>query len=154
MSERRDEAKPRFLVKAFRMPSPATLQTRIPTINNAFVGAIIPLIQPTPEEIAEAIAILGTSVDDLRCAYCGNPATEWDYLRPLVVKGRPTGYVSEIANLVPACNSKCNSSKGNKPWRTWMLGKAAHSPATRGIPDLHERVADELKARVRASREA
>jgi hypothetical protein len=57
-----------------------------------------------------------------------------------VIKRRPTGYISEIANLVPACG-KCNQSKGNKDWRTWMLGNAKRSPTGRGIADVAQRVA-------------
>ena len=44
-----------------------------------------------------------------------------------------------IGNLVPACG-KCNQSKGNKPWRDWMTSSAQRSPATRGIPDLRQRM--------------
>jgi hypothetical protein len=51
---------------------------------------------------------------------------------------RPTGFISEIANLVPACG-KCNQSKGNKPWREWMLSKAARSPTSRQIANTAER---------------
>ena len=38
---------------------------------------------------------------------------------------------------MPACG-KCNQSKGNKPWREWMVSGAPLSPKTRGIPDLEE----------------
>lgn len=77
---------------------------------------------------------------DVRCAYCGDKASEWDHLRPLVLKRRPTGFVSEIANLVPSCG-KCNQSKGNKPWREWMLSKAKLSPTGRGVANLPGRLA-------------
>ena len=42
-----------------------------------------------------------------------------DHLRPLVKDKEPTGYISEIHNLVPSCG-KCNQSKGNKEWKAWM----------------------------------
>src|SRR5438105_14320295 len=78
---------------------------------------------------------------DVRCAFCGDKSTEWDHLRPLVLDRRPTGYVSEIANLVPACG-KCNQSKGNSPWRKWIRSTTAkHSPTARSKPDLAERIA-------------
>ena len=73
------------------------------------------------------------------CAYCGDPATEWDHFRPIVKNQRPTGYVSEIANLVPACG-KCNQSKGGKPWRDWINGPAKRSPRTRNVNDLDSRI--------------
>jgi endonuclease I len=49
-----------------------------------------------------------------------------------VLKKKPTGYISEIHNLVPACG-KCNQSKGNKEWRQWMLSDATLSPKTKGF---------------------
>jgi hypothetical protein len=56
------------------------------------------------------------------------------------MKRRPTGFISEIGNLVPACG-KCNQSKGNKDWEFWMRGeKATWSPRKRGIADLEERI--------------
>ena len=91
------------------------------------------------EEISEALAILEIDPEDLRCAYCGDKATEWDHLRPLVTKRRPTGFVSEIANLVPSCG-KCNQSKGNQPWKNWMLGAAPLSPTGRRLAGTVERV--------------
>ncbi|NLF07227.1 MAG: HNH endonuclease [Pirellulaceae bacterium] len=123
------------------MPSVQTMLSRKSSITNAFVNAIIPTIPPTVDEIDEALKILKLDPSDLRCAYCGNQATEWDHLRPLVAKLRPTGYISEIANLVPACG-KCNQSKGGSDWRKWMLGKAKLSPTGRGISDIALRVAN------------
>jgi hypothetical protein len=123
------------------MPSAQTMVSRKSSITNAFVNAVIPTIAPTIEEIDEALTILGMTPDDVRCAYCGDKATEWDHLRPLVVKHRPTGNVSEIANLVPSCG-KCNQSKGNTPWRAWIMsGTAKHSPTKRNIADLNSRIA-------------
>jgi hypothetical protein len=95
---------------------------------------------PTHDEIEEALRILGNEPHDVRCAYCGDKASEWDHLRPLVLKRRPTGYVSEIANLVPACG-KCNQSKGNKPWRDWMLSSARLSPTGRRVEGVSTRLA-------------
>src|SRR5205823_413085 len=59
--------------------------------------------------------------------------------RPLVEGQQPTGYISEIANLVPSCG-KCNQSKGKKPWREWMLSSAPRSPRSRGVHDLSRRI--------------
>lgn len=125
--------------KAFQMPSVQTMVSRKSSITNAFVNSIIPVIPPSQEEVLAALGILGIDPEDLRCAYCGDRASEWDHLRPLVVNRRPTGFISEIANLVPSCG-KCNQSKGNQNWRAWMLGKAYLSPAARGVADLAERV--------------
>lgn len=135
-----DDLHRRLLAAAFQMPSVQTMVSRKSSITNAFVNAVIPVLPPGQDEIREALAILKLRPDDVRCAYCGDKATEWDHLRPLVLKRRPTGFISEIANLVPACG-KCNQSKGNKPWREWMLSKAKLSPTGRGVEGVEERVA-------------
>lgn len=135
-----EELRQSLLLSAFRMPSVQTMVSRKSSITNAFVGAIIPVVVPTVREIEESLAILGSDPGNVQCAYCGDKASEWDHLRPLVVKRRPTGCISEIANLVPACG-KCNQSKGNQPWKDWMLGKARLSPTGRGIAGVTERVA-------------
>ena len=114
-------------IDLFRMPTPTKITGRSSTITNSFVNSIIPVINPTEEQVSEALQILGMEHDSLCCAYCGASSTEWDHLRPLVKDKKPTGYISEIHNLVPACG-KCNQSKGNKPWRQWMFSKAKHSP--------------------------
>lgn len=134
-----DELRAKLLVAAFRMPASQGMKARKTTITNAFVSALIPVAQPTLAEIEEALAILGMDPGDVRCAYCGDRASEWDHLRPLVLKRRPTGFISEIANLVPSCG-KCNQSKGNKPWRQWMLSNAKLSPTGRRIDDTQRRI--------------
>jgi len=48
-----------------------------------------------------------------------SPTTDWDHLRPLVRNRRPTGFISEIKNLVPSCGP-CNQSKGAADWKAWM----------------------------------
>src|SRR5215471_14811557 len=75
----------------------------------------------------KALTVLQLDPDDLRCAYSGDKATEWDHLRPLISGQEPTGYISEIQNLVPVCG-KCNQSKGNSHWRSWMEGNAKLCP--------------------------
>lgn len=113
---------------------------RSSSITNAFISAIVPVFKPTEEEELEALRILGIEPTDIRCAYCGDKATEWDHLRPIVERQEPTGYITEIANLVPSCG-KCNQSKGKSHWRTWMQSDARLSPKTRGVPRLEERIA-------------
>jgi HNH endonuclease len=87
---------------------------RSSSITNAFISAIIPVIEPSEEEEREALGILRIDPEDIRCAYCGDKATEWDHLRPIISNQEPTGYITEIANLVPSCG-KCNQSYEN--WR-------------------------------------
>lgn len=123
----------------FRMPTPMKITGRSSSITNAFINSIIPIIPPTNEQVKEALKILDMTIDTFQCAYCGGSASEWDHLRPLVMNKKPTGFISEIHNLVPSCG-KCNQSKGNKPWRTWISSDAKLSPNTRGVKDILKRV--------------
>ena len=123
----------------FNMPNPVTIMGRSSSITNSFVNGIIPVIEPTEDEIHDALTILEQNEDDVRCVYCGDKKTEWDHLYPLIVNKKHTGYITEIANLVPACG-KCNQSKGNSNWKEWMLSNAEKSPKTRGIKDLDRRI--------------
>jgi len=125
---------------AFRMPRPVNITGRTSTITNSFVNGIIPVRIPSEEEVNRALEVLGMPTDDVRCAYCGDPSTEWDHLEPIVSNKRPTGYISEIANLVPACG-KCNQSKSGSHWEDWIMGPAKLSPKSRGILDLKNRIA-------------
>jgi HNH endonuclease len=126
-------------LSCFLRPRPIKITGRTSSVTNAFVNGVIPCIPPSETEVQEVLDLLGLSADDLRCAYCGDAATEWDHLRPLISGKRPTGYITEIANLVPACG-KCNQSKSGSAWRKWITGLAKRSPATRGVPNLEARI--------------
>lgn len=123
----------------FRMPTPMKITGRSSSITNAFINSIIPVVPPSAEEVRKALKILEMTPETFQCAYCGSVASEWDHLRPLVKDKKPTGYISEIHNLVPSCG-KCNQSKGNKEWKTWMLSSAKLSPTSRNIKDIPERI--------------
>jgi hypothetical protein len=121
----------------FKMPTPVKIIGRTSGITNAFVNGIVPCIEPTEEEISMVLGILGMNHHTIRCAYCGDKYTEWDHFRPLINRKRPTGYISEIQNLVPSCG-KCNQSKGNSYWKEWILGEAPLSPNNRIIFNLEQ----------------
>ncbi len=123
----------------FTMPKTMKITGRSSSITNAFINSIIPSIQPTEEQVKQVLSILGMLDDSFQCSYCGASASEWDHLMPLVVDKKPTGYISEIHNLVPSCG-KCNQSKGNKDWREWIVSDAKLSPKSKGIQDLDERI--------------
>lgn len=123
----------------FKMPTSMKITGRSSSITNAFINSIIPTVLPTNEQVKEALEILGMDHDKFECSYCGSTASEWDHLRPLVINKLPTGYISEIHNLVPACG-KCNQSKGNKPWASWIISDAKLSPKSRGVIDLKQRI--------------
>lgn len=123
----------------FKMPKPMKITGRSSSITNAFINSIIPVIYPTEDEVKEALDVLEMPHNEFQCCYCGSDATEWDHLRPLVLNKKPTGYISEIHNLVPSCG-KCNQSKGNKEWRKWMVSDAPLSPKSKGIVSIEERM--------------
>lgn len=127
-------------LELFRMPTPMKITGRSSSITNAFINSIIPVVVPTESQVRQALGVLGMDKDLFQCSYCGVTASEWDHLRPLVLNKKPTGYISEIHNLVPSCG-KCNQSKGNKNWRTWMFSEAKLSPKSRNIPNLEEKAA-------------
>jgi hypothetical protein len=121
------------------LPTAKTVTGRSSSITNAFIVAVVPVIEPTEAEELEALGILGMTPTSIRCAYCGDAHTEWDHLRPVVRGKEPTGYITEIANLVPACG-KCNQSKGASYWKDWIQGPAKLSPKTRAVAGLEERI--------------
>jgi hypothetical protein len=123
----------------FDLPGKGRIDGRTSSITAAFFQAITPVVIPTDAEVEEAMAILGMARGNCRCAYCGDPRTEWDHFRAIVVQRKPSGYITEIANLVPACG-KCNQSKGNKKWKDWMVSAAKRSPQTRGVAGLDQKI--------------
>lgn len=100
------------------MPTKSSLKSRTSTISNAFAMSITPSIRPTKSEIADLYKAL--QINDGQCAYCLGKCNSVDHLHPLVTGGNPTGYITNINNLVPCCSS-CNSSKGKKAFEDWYL---------------------------------
>ena len=126
-------------MSVFRMPTPVKVTGLSSSVTKSFVGGIIPCVKPTDEEVNQALEVLDMTAETVCCAYCGDPSTEWDHLNPLIRDKKPTGYISEIHNLVPACG-KCNQSKGGSDWREWITGPAPLSPASRKVPNLEEKI--------------
>lgn len=122
----------------FKMPTHYSIQSLSASVTKAFVMAILPRVVPLAADVEEALGVLGMA-DHAVCAYCGDKQTQWDHFRPVVTDSMPTGYISEIQNLVPCCGP-CNSSKGAQQWQTWMTGPAKRSPASRRVVDLDARV--------------
>ena len=125
--------------KVFKSPTAVTIKARTSSITNAFFNGIIPVIQPRPDEIDDVLKQLGMTQETIECAYCGDKYSEWDHLHPLIENKNPSGYITEIYNLIPSCG-KCNQSKGNKYWKDWMGSNAKLSPKTRNIKDWTERM--------------
>ncbi len=118
---------------------PPKLTGRRSTLTGLFFTSLTPYIEPSEAEVDKALEVLGMVRGACVCAYCGDKKSEWDHFRAVVKDRKPTGYITEIANLVPACG-KCNQSRGNKDWKKWMTGKAKQSPATRDVKDLDLRI--------------
>ena len=121
-----------------RIRKPAKITTRSSSITNAFIQAILPTREISDKDKAEALEILGMKLPNLFCAYCGSDTSEWDHLFPLVRNKKPTGYIHEMRNLVPACG-KCNHSKSGADWNVWFKSAKCNSPTRRGIKDTEER---------------
>lgn len=104
--------------KKYKMPTKSNLKGRSSTISNAFAMSITPYIYPTEEEVE----LLNRSLDieDGQCVYCLGEGNGRDHLKPLVRNSMPTGYITDIHNLVPCCQA-CNSSKGAKTFNDWYL---------------------------------
>ncbi len=52
---------------------------RTSSITNAFVNGIIPVIEPSEEEVDDVLNTLGMNRETICCAYCGDQYTEWDH---------------------------------------------------------------------------
>ena len=126
--------------KSLKIPS------RVSAITNAFVQAVIPSIEPSDDERNQVLEIFGQEKEAsiLECVYCGDKASDWDHLKPLVKNKKPSGYINEIRNLVPSCGA-CNQSKSGREWHEWILSNAKLSPASRGIAHIDLRIS-RLKA--------
>ena len=57
------------------MPKPMKITGRSSSITNAFINSIIPVVEPTEDQVKEALTILGM-LGDYQCSYCGSVASE------------------------------------------------------------------------------
>ena len=100
---------------------PSTISERKSTFANAFASALAPYDTYDHDDVVAAIRDLEQSPDDdLLCVYCGTIAATWDHVFNRVVKGDFSGHGHRIRNLVPCCRT-CNESKGQKPWRDFLM---------------------------------
>ncbi|UOR00146.1 HNH endonuclease (plasmid) [Hymenobacter sp. 5317J-9] len=132
-------------IVGIKLPARMKIDSLKTSIRRAFINTIVPEVRPTAAQEAAWRAQLGIAplaVDGLGCVYCGRPATQLDHFRNLTAAdGRPSGYITDIYNLVPCC-STCNSSKAGKHWKIWMTSNAANAPNKRlSATELADRVA-------------
>lgn len=107
-------------ISKFKMPAKSNLKGRSSTISNAFAIAITPYIIPKEDELRDFYSLL--EIEENQCAYCLGEGNGKDHLKPLVRNGLPTGYITDLHNLVPCCQA-CNSSKGAKEFKDWYISK-------------------------------
>lgn len=100
----------------FKMPTKSDLKGRTSTISNAFAISVTPYIVPSEEEVKKLYQEL--DIKEGQCAYCLGNGNCRDHLKPLVKDGMPTGYITDITNIIPCCQA-CNSSKGSKDFESW-----------------------------------
>ena len=109
---------------------------RSSSITNAFINSIVPSIEPTEDADRRAVVNSPHGPVQFQLLVLRRPRQRVGPLS-LVKDKKPTGYISEIHNLVPTCG-KCNQSNGNTDWKTWMLSDANLSPKSRGVPDIND----------------
>lgn len=103
---------------AFQMPAKSDLKGRTSTITNAFAISITPYIRPNENELNEYYRSL--EIKPGICAYCLKESTSSDHYHSIIKNKRPSGYITDLSNLIPCC-SRCNSSKGSKDFEEWYL---------------------------------
>ena len=89
--------------------------------------------QLSPQATTVSHALLDKKQQLLRelgegCVYCGRAANTLDHIEPLVVNCMPTSLIPTELDVLPCC-SRCNSSKGSRPWRQFMRSIKTNTPA-------------------------
>jgi 5-methylcytosine-specific restriction endonuclease McrA len=112
-------------------------QKRKTTIVHAFASALSVADNYDENNINKALRLLGQDPDkDLLCVYCNQPAETWDHIMAVVKNGKFSGYGHQIGNLMPCCKD-CNSKKGNRDWKTFLISK---HPDEASKPDLIDKI--------------
>lgn len=110
------------------------------TVSYGFASAVATREPFDAGRVRSAMVELGQDPSDLHCVFCGAPAASWDHLTGMVKNGEFSGFGHVLGSLVPAC-ARCNSLKGNRPWRTFV--------DTQVRPDRREAVARLLETHER-----
>ena len=100
------------------------------TIVHAFASALSVADTYDEFKIDKALRLLGQDPnEDLLCVYCGQPAETWDHIIAVVKGGKFSGYGHQVGNLIPCCKD-CNSKKGNRDWKTFLIAKRPDEATT------------------------
>jgi hypothetical protein len=93
------------------------------TIAHAFASALSVADAYDEKKIDAALRMLGQDPSkDLLCVYCDRPAETWDHIMAIVKDGKFSGYGHQVGNLIPCCKD-CNSKKGNRDWKGFLITK-------------------------------
>jgi HNH endonuclease len=112
-------------------------QKRKTTIVHAFASALSVADNYDENNISQALMLLGQDPNkDLLCAYCNQMAETWDHIIAVVKDGKFSGYGHQVGNLIPCCKD-CNSKKGNRDWKTFLISKR---PGEASTPDLINKI--------------
>lgn len=111
---------PKITKPDFKLPKATSYSSITSSITKAFVDSIVLARKPTNEEYDEYMKIFPLTKEGKKeCAYCGGPFKYYEHFRPLVEGKLPSGYGSDIYNLVPSCGG-CNEGKHGDNWKTYM----------------------------------
>jgi 5-methylcytosine-specific restriction endonuclease McrA len=128
-------------IAGIQMPAQMTADRQRTGIRRAFINTVVPELEPIGGQEKDWAAKLQLNLNAVQCVYCGDEAKQLDHFRKLTENELPTGYITDIFNLVPCCGT-CNSSKNGPDWKKWMLGQADKGPRKRtSEADLLRRVA-------------
>lgn len=120
-------------MKLPRVPSRTTPGFAFSTINRA-LRECLSRRDFGQQEMAEVLAFFGT--DDPECVFCGSrEVRRWDHLVPINGGGETV-----LGNMVPAC-ARCDDSKRHLPFEEWMISDARHSPKSRDVQGVDQRIA-------------
>jgi hypothetical protein len=109
------------------------VKNRKTTVNHAFAAALSVADVYDEEKVDQAIRLLGQNPDqDLLCVYCDQPAQTWDHVMAIVKGGKFSGFGHQVNNLLPCCKN-CNSQKGNRDWKAFIITKRPEEEATPNI---------------------
>ena len=130
----------KYEIGGLKYPSQDKISSRDSTVARSIASSIIPRIPCEEKDEEEAAKILGI-IDPNKpvCVYCGRTATHLDHLHPLIQDKKPSGYISELANLVPCCG-ECNQKKGGKSWEEYMNSRYIIDNFSLGLKDRINRL--------------
>jgi len=99
------------------------------TINHAFAAAVAPCDEFIEETVRDALRLLGQDPEsELKCVYCDSRAETWDHVFATVKDSVFSGAGHRLGNLLPCCKA-CNSMKGNRSWRDYIISQEPASAA-------------------------